>query len=464
MTRLTLRFHSKPLNAHRRDAGAQWASVRTCRALQSLGRCPSAAGADRRGGAARGGVVLLEVVIALGLLVFGLAVIGGQINSALRVAQENDRLSRAVMLVDSKLAELDSGIIRPQGINDELYGDFGILYPGYTWQMKVESTDNPELFMIVMEIGYSAASAAAQLANPEAEIKFTDSGTQVIQTAYRLWPQAAKTSLAQFGVDLTELDPQSGAAPGLPGGPSIPIPGGGAGGGGAGGGGGGGGGGAAGGGGAGPTGVPPWLSDLLKQAGVESNVDLSALWNKLSDPNGFDPRDLAELLDSEDLAPVVEKFKDLIGKGGGLTGLDSGMLKRLTDSLYGQDGGRGRGRDRGRGAEFRELRDQYSREQIREALQSLRENQAKEPGSITPDEVRRELERLYPQGGDKKDNVPAADNGVSPPPPPRNNGRPPRNPNANTRGNTNPRSNANSNAPMPRRTPRGGQQTDENRN
>ncbi|HOW19672.1 MAG TPA: hypothetical protein PLC79_11590, partial [Phycisphaerae bacterium] len=89
-------------------------------------------------------MVLLEVLIALAILILGMAAVGMQVNVGLRVANNSEIATRAVMLAESKLAELDAGIVQLVP-NEELEGDFGIQYPGWAWRMYVDQTDTPDL-------------------------------------------------------------------------------------------------------------------------------------------------------------------------------------------------------------------------------------------------------------------------------------------------------------------------------
>jgi hypothetical protein len=70
--------------------------------------------------ARRRGAVLLEVIVSLGLLVFGMSVVGVQINSALQAARSVGIDTRAMMLTDTLLGELDAGMIRMDANDDEV--------------------------------------------------------------------------------------------------------------------------------------------------------------------------------------------------------------------------------------------------------------------------------------------------------------------------------------------------------
>jgi hypothetical protein len=150
--------------------------------------------------------VLLEVIVSIGLLVFGMAVVGLQVNSGLAAARHTDIKTRALMLIDTKMAELDSGVIRPEGIDDILEGDFGLIYPGYAWRMRFDTTETDDLIMVTLEVGYDEAIAKYQIesGNQEYEIEFEE--TRVIQTAYRLVTTPAKVDLERdFGFTEEEI-------------------------------------------------------------------------------------------------------------------------------------------------------------------------------------------------------------------------------------------------------------------
>jgi hypothetical protein len=149
--------------------------------------------------------MLLEVIVALGLLVFGMVMVALQIDSGLKVARSNDLQTRAMMLVDSKLNEIESGIIQPNEAQGEMKGDFGILYPGYTWMIKIDPTDIEGFYMATITIGYRADAVQGQIDDPQKQIDFEDQGTKILRTAYRLFPKPADVNLERdFG--LTEDD------------------------------------------------------------------------------------------------------------------------------------------------------------------------------------------------------------------------------------------------------------------
>lgn len=309
----------------------QRVAFRSCPAVPvELPVPPGVAGAIRRARCGRRGVMLLEVVVALGLLVFGLAVVGLQIDTGLKIAKTNRLYTQAMMLVDSKLSEVEAGVIQPDMLEREVKGDFGIIYPGFTWRIEIEPTEIEGFYMAKIEIGYCENAVEAQINDPMMEIDIEDPDTVIVRTAYRLFPEPADINLERdYGLtqeamdallaDLEGLDPMGGDAGGGGGGDA------GGGGGGAGGGGGGGGGGTGGGGGAGDGGALP---------GGLSQSELAALLKTLlemSESGSFDPRMLTQLPDEEFMA--LAEILETIGIG-------RGNMSQLKDMYQATAGGR----------------------------------------------------------------------------------------------------------------------------
>ncbi len=315
------------------------------------------------------GVMLLEVIVALGILVFGLAMVGLQINSGLQVAQKNRLYTQAAMLVDSKLDEVEAGVVQPDLIEQEVKGDFGILYPGYTWRVEIHPTEIEDFYMAEIQIGYRQGAVEEQIRDPKSVIDIEDQDTKILRTAYRLFPKPADINLERdYGItqedmdamlaDLGGLDTGGGGTGGggtgggitggggRPGGGGMANAGGGPGAGGpvagggrsrgfvrpgAGGGPGGGGGGA---GGDLPDGLPPGMDREAMLALLQSLL-------QMSDSGSFDPRMLQQLPEEEFMA-LAEILESL--------GMGRGNMSNLKDMYKGQAGGpppmsrRGQGR------------------------------------------------------------------------------------------------------------------------
>lgn len=158
--------------------------------------------------------MLLEVVISIGLLVLGLAVIGAQFQNSYVTAHENDRTVRALMLAESKLAELDTGLILPEELIEE---DFGYVFPEYAWRMRIEPTHTPELNAITIQILHQPAR------NVEEEFDFQ--GAKVVETLYTFRATPRPFDLRKDGgLDDEQIDKLNGALPGGLPGDSIDIP------------------------------------------------------------------------------------------------------------------------------------------------------------------------------------------------------------------------------------------------
>jgi hypothetical protein len=226
--------------------------------------------------------MLLEVVLSLAILVTGLAFIGLQVNQSLQMAEKADLKTRAVMAAGSAVAELQSGVIVPEGMIDaeELSGDFGVIYPGFTWKAEFALTDVENLYMVIVQIGYNARLAREQIEDPEMEIDFEDEGTRIMREVYLLWPTPPDIDLERdFGLEQADLDKLT---------EEIPVPG--------------------------------------------------------FDPTSIDPVTIAQL-DAETLAELMPMIEELLGQGSGLAALQEltseqrDAIRNLQDRTgSGQDG------------------------------------------------------------------------------------------------------------------------------
>lgn len=163
----------------------------------------------------RRGAVLLEVLISMALLVFGMAVVGMQINTGLAAARHADLATRAMMLAEAKMSELSAGVVRPESNQQEMMGDFGVLYPGFTWRLEFKTTDVPTFLMVTLKIGFNEKAVEEQIASPMQELEFERPGTTVVQTVYRLMPVPADLNLERdFGITQDEIQKALGGLAG----------------------------------------------------------------------------------------------------------------------------------------------------------------------------------------------------------------------------------------------------------
>lgn len=98
------------------------------------------------------GYVLLETVIATGLLVIGLAVIGAQVQDADTSLKQMERRTRAMMLAESQFAQMDLGLVKLDSIDPVQEGDFGPRYPDYGWMLITQQTAIEGMYALTLEV------------------------------------------------------------------------------------------------------------------------------------------------------------------------------------------------------------------------------------------------------------------------------------------------------------------------
>jgi len=99
-------------------------------------------------------MILLEVLLSMAILALGVAAIGGQMYQALRASQNADRMARAVLLAESLLSELDSGLILPEQEQEGDFYPFGAHYDGWMWRMIIDPTEDEGVYLVTVEVYY----------------------------------------------------------------------------------------------------------------------------------------------------------------------------------------------------------------------------------------------------------------------------------------------------------------------
>jgi hypothetical protein len=140
-------------------------------------------------------IVLLEVVVSIGLLLVGLTIIGGQLQSSRESARRGRELARILMLTESKIAELDTGLVNLElEADDEVEGDFTLRFPDYGWRMRFDETATAQLRMITLSILYAPRESL--------DDDFDLENAEVVHTVYLMRAEPAKVDLqADFGLD-----------------------------------------------------------------------------------------------------------------------------------------------------------------------------------------------------------------------------------------------------------------------
>jgi hypothetical protein len=224
-------------------------------------------------GTGRHGAVLLEVILSIGLLLFGMAVIGVQVNSALSIARMVDTDTRAMLLVDTLLAELDAGMITMDANDDVIRGNFLNQAPGFTWRIGIKKSDTDGFYMLTVDIGFNEGQVQAQIDDPLLETKIEDEGVKIIQTVYRLYPKPADVNMERdYGLTQDDMKKLFGGSSSTAGGTGDT---------------------GSGDGGTGGQDNQSSQPDLMKMAS-DLGIDLTQ-FSFLLDGSSFDPRELSKL-------------------------------------------------------------------------------------------------------------------------------------------------------------------------
>jgi len=96
------------------------------------------------------GFTLVEMVVATILLAVGGVAAMMAISASIRTVGDAESYSRAAMLAEMRLAELEA---QPETVSSgEQQGDFGEEYPGYTWTQTVEPTDLSDVVRVTVTV------------------------------------------------------------------------------------------------------------------------------------------------------------------------------------------------------------------------------------------------------------------------------------------------------------------------
>ncbi len=163
--------------------------------------------------------VLLETVVATGLLIVGLAVIGAQIQDSDTSIRKMERRIRALMLAELQLAELEMGLIELESVDEVEEQDFGPRYPDNAWRLTTEETAIEDMYLLKLEILHHYREEEYQ----EDDFDFDNAETVHTVYAMRAAPQPlsfgedfgmAEDELVKLSENLSELgieglDPQA---------------------------------------------------------------------------------------------------------------------------------------------------------------------------------------------------------------------------------------------------------------
>ncbi len=155
-------------------------------------------GGSRDRSLTRRGVLLLEVILALAILLMGMAVIGVQMNTSLETGYRDAQTNQALMLAEAKLAQLDSGVVKI-GI-EGLDGSFPV-FPGYFYRFEIEpERDIDGMYRVKLEVLYDGSRIGVK---PEDLVDAKPAeGNEVLMTLYTFRPTPPVVDLQRdFGLN-----------------------------------------------------------------------------------------------------------------------------------------------------------------------------------------------------------------------------------------------------------------------
>ena len=91
----------------------------------------------------RPGFTLLEVMVAMAIIAIALTAVLGSQSQSVSLANEAKFITTAAFLAQGKMAIVETK--KADDLVDDS-GDFGVDFPGYTWEIKVQDVEfeNPE--------------------------------------------------------------------------------------------------------------------------------------------------------------------------------------------------------------------------------------------------------------------------------------------------------------------------------
>lgn len=153
-----------------------------------------------RNGRRRGGYILLETVVATGLLVAGLAVIGAKVQDAQSSVWNMRREIQTLMLAEQHLAELDLGLIELDSVDEVQEGDFGPRFPDYGWVLTIDQTAIKNMFLLKLDILHHRHEGQYK------EDEFDYDAAELLRTVYAMRATPQPVNFAEdFGLNDDEL-------------------------------------------------------------------------------------------------------------------------------------------------------------------------------------------------------------------------------------------------------------------
>ncbi len=149
----------------------------------------------------RAGWVLLETVIATGMLIVGLAVIGAQVQSADTSIRKMRRRIRAMSLAETQLAWLDMGLVKLDSFDEVEERDFGPRFPDFGWRLTTEPSGAEAFSVLKLEVLFRRREGPYRPDDFEYDV------AETVHTLYTVRAAPQPLNLADdFGLDDQEME------------------------------------------------------------------------------------------------------------------------------------------------------------------------------------------------------------------------------------------------------------------
>jgi hypothetical protein len=165
----------------------------------------------------RGAYVLLETVIATGLLILGLAVIGAQFQDSISTVHEVEERTKAIMLAEKILAEMSLGLVEFDSLDDIQEEEIGPRYPSHGMRMVLDETATPGIAHLEIQIlHYPRETDDEDFDYDEARVLFTTRTLRIVPRKENLQErfgipddeyEELQTKLQETGIE--GLDPEN---------------------------------------------------------------------------------------------------------------------------------------------------------------------------------------------------------------------------------------------------------------
>jgi type II secretion system protein I len=155
----------------------------------------------------RRGITLYEVVVALVIFAGAMAAISEAVSTGMRAAVQSRLQSQAILLCQSKMGEVISGVVPPQSQAESAFPEPQL--QGWKWGLSVKPGPHTGLLLVEVDVAYRLAGDSVDASFSVARLvrdqsAFTSSTTAAIA-------DAAKTALqqAQQNQQQTQQSPQA---------------------------------------------------------------------------------------------------------------------------------------------------------------------------------------------------------------------------------------------------------------